>query len=162
MTNFQDLKDKADAFLSLTGYTLEEFTKLLPHFSHCFLEHMQTHTLDNKPRKNRRYKPYKNSCFTCHEDMLLFILIYLRDAPKQVLFGQLFGMSQPLANKWIHFLLPILNKALAKLEELPSRETDPASISNPHESQEEKHFFSRWDRASDPASKRPINSKGVL
>ncbi len=114
MTNFQNLKDRPDAFLSLTGYTLEEFAKLLPHFSHCFLEHMQTYTLDNKPRKKRRYEPYKNSRFTCHEDMLLFILIYLRDAPKQVLFGELFGMSQLLANKWIHFLLPILNKALAK------------------------------------------------
>ena len=32
MTNFQDLKDKPDAFLSLTGHTLEEFTELLPHF----------------------------------------------------------------------------------------------------------------------------------
>ena len=58
--------------------------------------------------------------------MLLFILMDLRDAPKQVLLGELFGPPQPLANKWIHFLLPILNQALAKLEELPSRETDPA------------------------------------
>ncbi len=146
MTNFHDLKDRPGEFLSLTGYELKEFNQLLPHFSHCFLEHMQTHTLDNKPRKKRRYKPYNNSRFTCHEDMLLFILIYLRDAPKQVLFGQLFGMSQPLANKWIHFLLPILNKALAKLEALPSRETEPASMSDTNESdtnesQEEEHFF---------------------
>ncbi|MDE0481821.1 MAG: transposase family protein [Candidatus Poribacteria bacterium] len=128
MTNFQDLKDRPDAFLSLTGYTLEEFTELSPHFSYCFLEYMQTYTLDGKPRKNRRYKPYKNSRFASQEDMLLFILIYLRDAPKQVLLGELFGMAQPVANKWIHLLLPILNKTLAMLEALPSRETDPAPM----------------------------------
>lgn len=146
MTNFQDLKDRPDAFLSLTGYTLEEFTELFPHFSYCFLEYMQTHTLDGKPRKNRRYKPYKNSRFASQEDMLLFILIYLRDAPKQVLLGELFGMPQPLANKWIHLLLPILNKALEKLGELPSRETTPAPMCDACEistqSQEREHFFS--------------------
>ena len=146
MTNFQDLKDRPDAFLSLTGYTLEEFIELSPHFSCCFLEYMRTHTLDGKLRKNRRYKPYKNSRFASQEDMLLFILMDLRDAPKQVLLGELFGMSQPLANKWIHLLLPILNKALAKLGELPSRETDPAPMRDACEvstqSQEVEHFFS--------------------
>ncbi len=50
--------DSPDAFLFLTGYTLEEFTELFPDFSYCFLEYMQTHTLDGKPRKNQRYKPY--------------------------------------------------------------------------------------------------------
>ena len=78
--------------------------------------------------------------------MLLFILIYLRDAPKQVLLGELFGMAQPFVNKWIHLLLPILNKALAKLGEFPSRETDPAAMRDACEvssqSQEIEHFFS--------------------
>ena len=167
MTNFQDLKDKPDAFLSLTGYTLEEFTELLPHFSCCFLEYMQTHTLDGKPRKNRRYKPSKNSRFASHEDMLLFILIYLRNAPKQVLLGALFGMPQPLANKWIHLLLPILNKALAKLEEVPSRETDPAPMYDACEvstqSQEVEHFFHDGterliQRPKDPQTQRAYYS----
>ena len=44
MTDFQDLKDRPDAFLSLTGYTLEEFTELFPHFSCCFLEYMRWQT----------------------------------------------------------------------------------------------------------------------
>ena len=37
--------------------------------------------------------------------------------------GELFGVSQPVANKWIHRLLPIVNRALAALGELPSRQT---------------------------------------
>ncbi len=146
MIVFEDIKDKAGTLLSLTGYTLEEFTKLLPHFSKCFLAYMETRTLDGKPRIKRRYKPYKNSCFASHEDMLLFILIYLHEAPKQVLFGTLFGMAQPLANKWIHLLLPILNTALAELGELPSRETVPTSTCDTCEvssqSQDKEYFFS--------------------
>ncbi len=145
MIIFENIKDKANTLLSLTGYTLEEFTALLPHFSKSFLEYMETHTLDGKPRKNRKYKPYKNSCFASLEDMLLFILIYLHEAPKQVLFGTLFGMSQPLTNKWIHLLLPILNTALAELGEVPSRDTDPASLRGACEvstqSQEGELFF---------------------
>ena len=146
MIVFEDIKDKTDTFLSLTGHTLEEFTELLPHFSKSFLDYMETHTLEGKPRKNRRYKPYKNSCFASHEDMLLFILVYLHETPKQVLFGTLFGMAQPLANKWIHLLLPILNTALSELGEAPSRETDPTSMRGACEvstqSQEGEHFFS--------------------
>ena len=146
MIVFEDIKDKPDTLLSLTGYTLEEFTELSPHFSKSFLDYMETHTLEGKPRKKRCYKPYKNSCFGSPEDMLLFILIYFHEAPKQVLFGSLFGMAQPLANKWIHLLSPILNTALAELGEVPSRETDPALMRGAGEvstqSQEGEHFFS--------------------
>ena len=167
MIVFEDIKDKADTLLSLTGYTLEEFTKLLPHFSKCFLAYMETHTLDGKPRIKRRYKPYKNSCFASHEDMLLFILIYHHEAPKQVLFGTLFGPSQPLANKWIHLLLPILNTALAELGELPSRETVPTSMCDTCEvssqSQDKEVFFHdgierRIRRPRDPETQKAYYS----
>ena len=51
MIVFEDIKDKPDTFLSLTGYTLKDWTELLPLFSKCFLDYMQTHTLEGKPRK---------------------------------------------------------------------------------------------------------------
>ena len=35
---------------------------------------------------------------------------------------------QPVANKWIHRLLPVVNRALADLGALPSRQTDPATF----------------------------------
>ena len=53
--------------------------------------------------------------------MLLFILMYLRKAMTQDV-----SMDQPVANKWIHLLLPIVNEALADLGELPSREREPS------------------------------------
>ena len=119
MTRYETLKEKPKRFLSLTGYTVEEFSALLPSFSKRFLEFVETQTLDGKDRRKRRYTLYKNSCLPTHEDSLLFILIYLRKAMTQDVLGELFGMSQPVANKWIHRFLPVLNRALADLEELP-------------------------------------------
>ena len=62
---------------------------------------------------------------------MLFILVCLRKAPTQNVQGELFGMCQPVANKWIHRLLPVLNGALAEQGELPSRETLPAPFDVP-------------------------------
>jgi Helix-turn-helix of DDE superfamily endonuclease len=53
-------------------------------------------------------------------DKLLFILTYLKQNPIQEVQGQLFGMSQALANKWIHLLHTVLNQALAQQELLPA------------------------------------------
>ena len=147
MTCYETLKDKPNRFLSLTGYTLEEFSALLPSFSKRFLGFVETQTLDGKHRKKRRYTLYKNSCLPSHEDQLLFILIYLRKAMTQDVLGELFGMSQPVANKWIHRLLPVLNRTLADLGELPSREANLSSIDKSTEASEidnqaSKHFFS--------------------
>ncbi len=108
MTSYQDLKDKPKRFQSLTGHTLKEFSILVPYFSKCFLEFVQTNTLDGEPRKKRKYTSYNNSFIPSIEDKLLFILIYLRKAVTQDVLGQLFGVSQPVANKWIHRLLRYL------------------------------------------------------
>ena len=43
----------------------------------------------------------------------------------QDVLGALFGIQQPVANKWIHFLLPILTDSLADIGELPSRGSHP-------------------------------------
>ena len=147
MTRYETLKDKPKRFVSLTGnHTLEEFSALLPSFSKRFLEFVETQTLDGKRRKKRRYTLYKNSCLPTEEDQLLFILIYLRKAMTQDVLGELFGMSQPVANKWIHRLLPVLNGALADLGELPSRETVGStvggSLQSSRSSQDSKLFFS--------------------
>ena len=132
MTSYQKLKEKPNRFLALTGYTVEEFLALLPHFSTRFLEYVQTKTLSGKTRKKRSYSAYKNSPLPSIEDKLLFILIHLRKAMTQDVLGELFGMAQPVANKWIHLwihlLLPVLNETLANLGELQSRKTKPEPV----------------------------------
>jgi hypothetical protein len=55
------------------------------------------------------------------EQKLLFLLVYLKTYPLQVLMGELFGLSQPGANYWIHRLLPVLRVALDGLGVLPER-----------------------------------------
>ena len=72
--NYQYLRDKPTRFESLTGYTLEEFSSLLPYFTKHFLEYYATKTLDGKPRIKRRYSTYKSSCLPSFEDKLLSLM----------------------------------------------------------------------------------------
>ena len=130
MIRYEVLKDKPKQLLSLTGFTPEEFSALLPAFSESFSLFVETKTLDGKTRKKRQYTLYKNSCFSSIEDMLLFILIYLRKAMTQDVLGAVFGIDQPVANKWIHLLLPIVNEALGDLGELPARKPSEPSVSD--------------------------------
>ncbi len=55
-------------------------------------------------------------------DKLLFVLVYLKTYPLQVVLGQLFGLSTSQANYWLHHLLPVLRSALDDLEVLPERD----------------------------------------
>ena len=121
MTNYARLSEKPQPFLSLTAYTVDEFQALLPAFSTAFLKHMQENTLEGKKRKKRSFAAYCNSPLLRMEDKLLFILMYLRKATTQDIFGEVFNMPQPVANKWIHILHPCLNQALAELKEIPAR-----------------------------------------
>ena len=59
MIRYETLKTKPKRFLSLTGYTLEEFSALVPYFSKRFLASVETKTLAGKYRKKRRYTPIK-------------------------------------------------------------------------------------------------------
>jgi hypothetical protein len=56
------------------------------------------------------------------EQKLLFLLVYLKTYPLQALLGELFELSQPRVNYWIHRLLPIFQEALDELGVLPERD----------------------------------------
>jgi len=93
----------------------------LPAFQASFLKHIEAYTLEGKKRSKRHYVEYCNSPLRRIEDKLLFIVVYLRKATTQDIFGEVFKMSQPVANKWIHILHPCLNQALAAVGERPAR-----------------------------------------
>ena len=88
------------------------------------MAYMQDRTIDGQPRTSRRYSTYDNCPLPTMADKLLFILTYLKQNPIQEVQGQLFGMCQSNANKWIHLLHPVLNQALADQELLPARTAD--------------------------------------
>ena len=128
MTDYSSLSAEPKQFHALTAYTLEEFDALLPAFAERFEAQMQAYTLAGKPRRRRRYVSYRNSPLPTMADKLLFILMYLRKATTQDIFGEVFGMPQPVANQWIHRVHAILNQALAQLDANPARQADDLDL----------------------------------
>jgi hypothetical protein len=129
MTDHSSLAAAPKQFHALTGYTLEEFDALLPTFTDRFAARMQAFTLAGKLRQ-RPYVSYDNSPLPTMADKLLFILMYLRKAPTQDIFGEVFGMPQPVANQWIHRLHDCLNQALAQLDASPARTADALELAD--------------------------------
>jgi Helix-turn-helix of DDE superfamily endonuclease len=124
MPSYEEVTQRAGSLRSMTGLTEAEFMALLPHFEQAFVVSMQDRTIDGQPRTSRRYSTYATCPLPTTADKLLFILTYLKQNPIQEVQGQLFGMSQANANKWIHLLHPVLNRALANQELLPARTAD--------------------------------------
>ena len=121
MPSYEEVTQRAGSLRAMTGLTQPEFSALLAPFEHAFLASMEDHTIDGQPRTSRRYRTYDTSPLSTMADKLLFILTYLKQQPSQEVQGQLFGMSQAHANKWIQLLHTVLNQALAQQERLPAR-----------------------------------------
>src|SRR4029434_3844474 len=85
-------------------------------------------TLHGKPEQSRPYRTDDNCPLPATADKQLFILTYVKQNPIQEVQGQLFGMSQSNANKWIHLLHAVLNRALAHQELLPARNADDLAV----------------------------------
>lgn len=117
MTSYPELAKSPRKFLAMTGYTREEFQALFPYFQAEFEQYVAVYRLNGKKRTKRRYSQYQNS-----PDKRLFSLIYLKQGSLQEAQATLFGLHQPDANRWLHLLHPLLNRALAKAGELPARQ----------------------------------------
>jgi hypothetical protein len=124
MPSYEEITQRAGSLRAMTGLTHPEFSALLPHFEHAFLAYMADYTIDGHPRTSRRYRTYDTSPVPTMANKLLFILTYLKQNPIQEVQGQLFGMSQANANKWIHLLHTVFNRALAHQDLLPARTAD--------------------------------------
>jgi Helix-turn-helix of DDE superfamily endonuclease len=124
MPSDEEVTQRAGSLRAMTGLTATEFQALLPHVERAFETYMGTRTIDGQPRTSRRYSPYVTCPLPTMADKLLFILSYLKHNPSQELQGQLFGMSQSNANKWIHLLHAVLNLTLADQDLLPARTAD--------------------------------------
>ena len=118
---FADLQTRPIEVLDLTSLTVNELQQLVPPFEAAFQAHMAHWRLDGKPRTARRYTTYTNCPLPTPEDRLLFILVYLKTYPLQVVQGRLFGMGQSKAHQWIHVLLVVLRATLRALGDAPTR-----------------------------------------
>ena len=118
---FTEIQTRPTEVLDLTSLTLDEFRRLVPPFEAAFEAHMADWRLDGRPRIARRYTTYANCPLPTPEDRLLFILVYLKTYPLQVVQGRLFGMGQSKAHQWIHVLLVVLRATLRTLGDAPTR-----------------------------------------
>jgi len=62
-------------------------------------------------------------------DKLLFILVYQKTNPLQVMHGLPFALSQSPTNDWMHRLLPVLQHALREMGHAPEREAQRGETS---------------------------------
>lgn len=117
MLRYATLKKKPKELLALTGLARQELEELLPAFE-------QALTKPPRAQKRRKRAPGggRKASLPTVADQLLFILVYVKTYPLQVVQAELFGISQPSANRYIRQLLPVLAKALDALGVMPERE----------------------------------------
>jgi hypothetical protein len=122
MMTYTALRGNRRKFLALTGLTVPEFQVLLPAFSRAYERlYPMNQTLEGRPRQ-RSAGGGRKGLLQRPEEKLLFILFYLKTYPLQAVLGELFDLSQPQANHWIHRLLPALRAALDDLGVGPERD----------------------------------------
>jgi DDE superfamily endonuclease/Helix-turn-helix of DDE superfamily endonuclease len=122
MITYTELRSDRRKFLSLTGLTLPEFRLLLTSFARSYERLYPTElTLAGRPRQRSAGGGRKGALHR-PEQKLMFILVYLKTYPLQVVMSELFAVSQPAVNYWIHRLLPVLQGALDDLGVLPERD----------------------------------------
>ena len=122
MLKYEQAKKNRRKFLALTGITPKEFNLLLPAFSEVYKRlHPARKTQAGTKRKRAKGGGRKGSLDSL-EQKLLFILVYQKTYPLQVLLGEVFDLSQPRVNYWVHQLLPVLKQTLDELGLLPERD----------------------------------------
>ena len=122
MLEYERLKKDRRRLLALTGVTRKEFEALHEAFRTAYAAvYLGDKTADGRVRKRQGGGGCKGQLRTT-EQKLLLSLVPQKTSPLQALLGEVFGLSQSRANRWIHRLLPILKQALDALGVLPIRE----------------------------------------
>jgi hypothetical protein len=128
MITYIRLQGDPRQFLALTGLTRREFALLLPAFTQSYERcYPSDRTGDGRPRQ-RFPGGGRTGVLHAPAQKLLFLLVYLKTYPLQVVMAELFGLSQPGVNYWVHRLLPVLRSALDALGVLPER--DPHGVAD--------------------------------
>src|SRR5712671_5490468 len=105
MMTYNTLSTQARPFLAMTGLTLAEFRDLLPAFETAYERAYPSDWTADGQERQRWPGAGRHSVLSRSEDKLLFILVYLKTYPLQVVLGQLFGISTSQANYWLQHLL---------------------------------------------------------
>jgi hypothetical protein len=135
MLIYEELKKNARKFVSLTSLTPEEFEYLLPAFEQAYQQVFPDTKTKTGQKRERKSGGGRKGVLASMDQKLLFALVYQKSYPVQSIMGELFGISQPQANEWIHRLLPVLKQALDDLGYAPER--DPQKFKESEQGQKD-------------------------
>src|SRR6478609_6755926 len=122
MLTYTELRDNPRRCLALTGLSPAEFDLLWAPFAKaCQSLYPLDQTAAGRPRQ-RFSGAGRAGALSTPAQKLLFLLVYLKTYPLQVVMAELFGLSQPRVNYWLGRLLPVLCDALDDLGTLPERD----------------------------------------
>jgi hypothetical protein len=138
MFSYNNVKDKSELFIAMTGLTREEFEKILPSFQKAWNGYLEQNYKNREDRERAYGGGQKGTTLTCIEDKLLFILYYFKVYPLQEILAFEFDMTQSTANEWVHILSGILQSALKESGYLPER--NPEILKSILEKEDKKEF----------------------
>jgi Helix-turn-helix of DDE superfamily endonuclease len=118
---YETRKKKPQELLALTGLARREVEELLPVFESA-LRAAEEKTRPKAKKRQRAPGAGRKPGLARVEDKLVFVLVYTKTYPLQIVHGKRFEMSQSSANDWRHFLGPVLATALDALGLIPARE----------------------------------------
>jgi hypothetical protein len=104
-----------------TSLDTREFEQLVFPFEQEWLQAQRRSLTQRGTRRLRALGAGQKGRLESIRAKLLFILMYFKLYPLQEVMGWLFGFNQSEANRWIHRLTPVLEKALGRRMTLPAR-----------------------------------------
>ncbi len=116
MINYAKIRENETQFLSLTSLRVWEFDLLYESFYGAYMKKIRKFTLEGKPRLRAYKERNKGADVFTVELKLFFILKYMKENRLQESLASEFDMEQSIANKWIHYLLPVLEKSLVEYQ----------------------------------------------
>jgi len=120
MITFQKLSERPSVFARLVGVTVDEFNLLHDVFASIW-RNFQYETFVKGRKRERSFGGGNKPKLTSTQDKLLFILLYFKLYPLQIVMGMWFGIDESNINRWIHRLTPLMEITLGFKQVLPVR-----------------------------------------
>ena len=108
---------------SLTGLSIEKFKELVPYFE-TILNEENGKRIKNDKNRQRKEGGGSKPTLENTEAKLFYILFYVKVYPTFDLAGFIFDVNRSQTNRWMHQLLPMLEKALDRRVVLPKRKIE--------------------------------------
>jgi len=105
---------------SLTGLNIEKFKELVPYFE-TILNEENGKRIENDKNRQRKAGGGSKATLESSEAKLFYILFYVKVYPTFDVAGFIFDVNRSQTNRWMHQLLPMLEKALDRRVVLPKR-----------------------------------------